>query len=83
LGDPRLLSMLFLQNRSTSFHLGTRDYRDAKNAVYRQGILLQSILEQVPLVEAELNESKVAEESGPGIAKAPALKRAENTASST
>ncbi|GAB1312196.1 hypothetical protein MFIFM68171_02406 [Madurella fahalii] len=67
----------------TGFIRGIRDYRITKDDVHRQGILLQWILKQVPLVEAELNESKAAEYSEPGIADASATKRIANTASST
>jgi hypothetical protein len=39
----------------------TRDYRSAKKDAERHTILLRWILEQVPLVEAELKESEAAE----------------------
>ncbi|KAL2256262.1 hypothetical protein VTK26DRAFT_1919 [Humicola hyalothermophila] len=45
----------------TEFIRGTWDYREAKRGLHRQRLLLQWILEQVPLIEAELNEPKVAE----------------------
>lgn len=52
---------------------GIKDYRIAKDDVYRQEILLQWILEQIPLIEAELNESPVAKlESELGVADPPA-----------
>ncbi|KAK3935219.1 hypothetical protein QBC46DRAFT_358433 [Diplogelasinospora grovesii] len=50
-----------LKSRSyliTEFVRGTWDYQGAKGDVERHSILLRWILEQVPLVEAELNESK-------------------------
>jgi hypothetical protein len=57
------------------FMRGIHEYLLAKDDVYCQGVLLQWILAQVPLIEAELNETKVAD--------APARERTANTASST
>lgn len=54
------------------FIVGIRDYRVAKDDVYRQGVLLQWILEQVPLVEAELSEVNELE-SEPSLASASSL----------
>ncbi|KAK4243397.1 hypothetical protein C7999DRAFT_18242 [Corynascus novoguineensis] len=45
----------------TEFIRGTWDYQGAKRNLRRQCLLLQWVLEQVPLIEAELNEPKVAE----------------------
>ncbi|KAK4151489.1 hypothetical protein C8A00DRAFT_45301 [Chaetomidium leptoderma] len=45
----------------TEFIRGTWDYPEEKRNLHRQRLLLQWILEQVPLIEAELNEPKVAE----------------------
>lgn len=47
----------------TNFIRGTWDYKTAQRNVKRQGIRLQWILEQIPRIEAELNESKAAESS--------------------
>lgn len=58
------------------FIVGIRDYRVAKDDVYRQGVLLQWILEQVPLVEAELSEDNELE-SEPSLASAPSLRVAQ------
>ncbi|KAH6614516.1 hypothetical protein B0J18DRAFT_302200 [Chaetomium sp. MPI-SDFR-AT-0129] len=44
----------------TEFIRGTWDYQRAKRNLRRQHLLLQWILEQMPLIEAELNEPKVA-----------------------
>ncbi|KAK3305051.1 uncharacterized protein B0T15DRAFT_187720 [Chaetomium strumarium] len=45
----------------TEFIRGTWDYQEEKRNLQRQRLLLQWILEQVPLIEAELNQPKVAE----------------------
>lgn len=44
----------------TEFIRGTWDYPEAKRKLHRQRLLLQWVLEQTPLIEAELNEPKVA-----------------------
>ncbi|KAK4152083.1 hypothetical protein C8A00DRAFT_16590 [Chaetomidium leptoderma] len=44
----------------TEFIRETWDYPEEKRNLHRQRLLLQWILEQVPLIEAELNEPKVA-----------------------
>lgn len=58
------------------FIVGIRDYRIAKDDVYRQGVLLQWILEQVPLVEPELSQDNELE-SEPSLASAPSLRIAQ------
>ena len=47
----------------SEFICGTRGYLDKKTDVKRHSLLLRWILEQVPLIEAELEESKAAEAS--------------------
>ncbi|KAI8958177.1 hypothetical protein F5Y11DRAFT_50777 [Daldinia sp. FL1419] len=47
----------------TEFIRGTRPYQGEKENIYRHSILLQWILAQVPLIEAELQESKAAKGS--------------------
>ncbi|KAJ2897317.1 hypothetical protein MKZ38_004799 [Zalerion maritima] len=51
----------------SEFHRTTRDYQIVKSNADRRSIRLQWILDQVPLVEAELNKSKAAETASDAV----------------
>jgi hypothetical protein len=64
--NPKLVAAKRHLGRSRQGHLitecitGTWDYETAKTDIERHGVLLQWVLEQVPLIEAELSESRAA-----------------------
>ena len=71
------------RNPITQFIMETGEYMNAKHDVYRHSVLLSWVLEQVPLVEAEIAEAKVTEpRSTPDMADAPALQHTAQAASS-
>ncbi|KJZ68025.1 hypothetical protein HIM_12584 [Hirsutella minnesotensis 3608] len=64
----RLQSVKRRNNLILSFVRGTFDYEDAKKDAARHNTLLRWVLEQVPLIEAEMIQSE-ANEAGPGRTK--------------